>query len=690
VLAPPAGSASDCDATSAQASGDDGATQAAAHASVTAAPAAEAPAASIDSVSQDPDSKTDCEPLTTAGTRQPGRIRQAKVNGPLRATAVQDVPADMAAAPNAESAQTTPVGPPPVGGILLGANSPDPSLPPPPHSMRASSSAVARQPISATGDSALQHSLVPVDAVERASAPTPAAAPPGPGATAAVTGGAQPHHVGGVTQPGPGLMLASNQQQPAPEELLSVPLAHCAAQQPAPPMRCIPESCAPRSSNPRQPRIMAPLAVDTASNQTPPPAAAGQHPVTPCVGLTPSKRPASCMAAAIKQEQPEGGHGTVRHGLTPLQAATLPAGLLMVKEEGGGSGSARAHAAAAGPAAANKKARLLPQSGFQQQLQQQQQQHQQLLLQPALVSPPGPTMARLGYQQHQPGDQACKAPTAIDTAGQSTTHRMAAVADFDMREAAAVTGHGSVAAAAQQALGPTLEPGTIATGAGQGLLAVPGRLPTPRAVAASPTGRTPPPAGPLAPAALAAQPTAKQVPPQEAQSSKQVTVFDLTVDSDEELEGNAMEQQKQHDAAAQHTAAPPAAATVAAAPAEAGHGAQGQQVAAGAPSNLPPAPADQLPLGLQLQDADSPRTMEQQLVRFMRQGLRGVLPREQYCSLMDQLLGFFEPLRQQGALADADQQKQLQCMYTYVQAPVDGGQLKSVLNALRALIAAGS
>jgi hypothetical protein len=86
--------------------------------------------------------------------------------------------------------------------------------------------------------------------------------------------------------------------------------------------------------------------------------------------------------------------------------------------------------------------------------------------------------------------------------------------------------------------------------------------------------------------------------------------------------------------------------------------------------------------------------MEHELVGFMHQRLRGLLPPEQYGSIMKRLMVAFGPYRQGGgggtAAVTAGQLSQLRCMYTYVQATVDGGQPDDVVAALEALIKASS
>jgi hypothetical protein len=85
--------------------------------------------------------------------------------------------------------------------------------------------------------------------------------------------------------------------------------------------------------------------------------------------------------------------------------------------------------------------------------------------------------------------------------------------------------------------------------------------------------------------------------------------------------------------------------------------------------------------------------MEQALVCFMHQGLRGLLPPQQYSSLMERLMVVYGPYRQAGggtAATSAGQLSQLQCMYMYLQAAVDGGLPGAVVAALEALFNAGS
>jgi hypothetical protein len=79
--------------------------------------------------------------------------------------------------------------------------------------------------------------------------------------------------------------------------------------------------------------------------------------------------------------------------------------------------------------------------------------------------------------------------------------------------------------------------------------------------------------------------------------------------------------------------------------------------------------------------------MEVQLVRLLKQGLRGLLPREQYTGLMRALLQAFAPVGQ--AAVSAEQFAQLQCAYAYVQAAVEGRQLAFVVEALEALCGGG-
>ena len=90
-----------------------------------------------------------------------------------------------------------------------------------------------------------------------------------------------------------------------------------------------------------------------------------------------------------------------------------------------------------------------------------------------------------------------------------------------------------------------------------------------------------------------------------------------------------------------------------------------------------------LPAQLVLPDAGSPCKMEQQLVRLMRQGLKGRMASEEYYGLMGQLRRTFDAFRQQQVAAD--QLDQLQCMYVYVLEAVEEGQLVDVVAALRSL-----
>jgi hypothetical protein len=70
--------------------------------------------------------------------------------------------------------------------------------------------------------------------------------------------------------------------------------------------------------------------------------------------------------------------------------------------------------------------------------------------------------------------------------------------------------------------------------------------------------------------------------------------------------------------------------------------------------------------------------MEDQLTALMGHGLRPLLPRQQYCSLVKQLRVVFERHAQgQGVSA-----QQLQTMYVYVQAAVDDGRLGEVVSTL--------
>jgi hypothetical protein len=56
--------------------------------------------------------------------------------------------------------------------------------------------------------------------------------------------------------------------------------------------------------------------------------------------------------------------------------------------------------------------------------------------------------------------------------------------------------------------------------------------------------------------------------------------------------------------------------------------------------------------------------MEQALVGFMHQGLRGLLPSQQYSSIMERLMVAFGPSRAGRTGIAADQLSQLRCMYT--------------------------
>lgn len=70
--------------------------------------------------------------------------------------------------------------------------------------------------------------------------------------------------------------------------------------------------------------------------------------------------------------------------------------------------------------------------------------------------------------------------------------------------------------------------------------------------------------------------------------------------------------------------------------------------------------------------------MEDQLTALMGQGLRPLLPRQQYCSLMKQLREVFRRhVHGQGVSA-----QQLQTLYLYVQAAVDDGRLGEVVSTL--------
>jgi hypothetical protein len=70
--------------------------------------------------------------------------------------------------------------------------------------------------------------------------------------------------------------------------------------------------------------------------------------------------------------------------------------------------------------------------------------------------------------------------------------------------------------------------------------------------------------------------------------------------------------------------------------------------------------------------------MEDQLTALMGQGLRQLLPRQQFCSLMQQLRVVFERhVRGQGVSA-----QQLQTLYVYVQAAVDYGRPSEVVSTL--------
>jgi hypothetical protein len=69
--------------------------------------------------------------------------------------------------------------------------------------------------------------------------------------------------------------------------------------------------------------------------------------------------------------------------------------------------------------------------------------------------------------------------------------------------------------------------------------------------------------------------------------------------------------------------------------------------------------------------------MEQQLVPFMSGGLRPLLPPQQYSNLMGQLELVFQQYRN-GTVSEG----QLQLMYAYVQAAVDGREVARVVSTL--------
>jgi hypothetical protein len=97
-----------------------------------------------------------------------------------------------------------------------------------------------------------------------------------------------------------------------------------------------------------------------------------------------------------------------------------------------------------------------------------------------------------------------------------------------------------------------------------------------------------------------------------------------------------------------------------------------------------------LPAGLVLPDAHSLASIDQALAFFMHEGMRGLLPPEQYSNLMVRLRVAFGPYRQGGgsgaAAVSAGQLRQLRCMYMHVQAAVDGGLPGPVVAALEDLI----
>jgi hypothetical protein len=85
-----------------------------------------------------------------------------------------------------------------------------------------------------------------------------------------------------------------------------------------------------------------------------------------------------------------------------------------------------------------------------------------------------------------------------------------------------------------------------------------------------------------------------------------------------------------------------------------------------------------LPAGLQLPAAASAAAMDDHLAALMGQGLRPLLPHQQYCSLVKQLRVVFERhAHWQGLSA-----QQLQTLYVYVRAAVDDGRLGEVVSTL--------